>query len=211
MRIINFNLYFIFCITNVEKSLKYFVGYSRHTQTSAWICWPNGGGSYPEYSSLCRKIYANGATKYSRRNGGAHKLAQRWGNASIGRGRSCRNRALQTGMIFTKKCFGDILIRAIYLRSSYIHFLTAMDVLLGCWWISFWCRLDFPRFETHFSLLVLILIKFLNARFQVIIPVEQRSRYYYSLQLANEGDLRPFIRFIAEQTDRVLEVHCWIL
>jgi len=39
----------------------------------------------------------------------------------------------------------------------------------------------------------------------VIIPVEERSRYYHVLQQANDGDLRPFIRFIAEQTDRTLE------
>lgn len=40
----------------------------------------------------------------------------------------------------------------------------------------------------------------------VIIPVEQRTRYYLTLQQANEGDLRPFIRFIAEQTERTLDV-----
>lgn len=40
----------------------------------------------------------------------------------------------------------------------------------------------------------------------IIIPVEQRARYYFTLQQANEGDLRPFIRFIAEQTNRVLDV-----
>jgi Fic family protein len=39
----------------------------------------------------------------------------------------------------------------------------------------------------------------------VIIPVEERGRYYVTLQNANEGDLRPFIRFIAEQTDKTLE------
>lgn len=40
----------------------------------------------------------------------------------------------------------------------------------------------------------------------VIIPVEQRHRYYHVLREANEGDLRPFIRFIAELTDRTLEL-----
>lgn len=40
----------------------------------------------------------------------------------------------------------------------------------------------------------------------VIIPVHERSRYYHALLQANEGDLRPFIRFIAEMTDRTLEV-----
>ncbi|KAH7684657.1 fic protein family protein [Aphelenchoides avenae] len=39
----------------------------------------------------------------------------------------------------------------------------------------------------------------------VIIPVEERGRYYASLRAANEGDLRPFIRFIAELTDKTLE------
>lgn len=40
----------------------------------------------------------------------------------------------------------------------------------------------------------------------VIIPVEERGRYYASLRAANEGDLRPFIRFVAELTDKTLEV-----
>lgn len=40
----------------------------------------------------------------------------------------------------------------------------------------------------------------------VIIPVEERGRYYNALKEANGGDLRPFIRFIAEMTDRALEV-----
>lgn len=40
----------------------------------------------------------------------------------------------------------------------------------------------------------------------VIIPVEERGRYYDALKEANGGDLRPFIRFIAEMTDRALEV-----
>lgn len=45
----------------------------------------------------------------------------------------------------------------------------------------------------------------------VIIPVEQRSRYYLTLQQANKGDLRPFIRFIAEQTERTLNVTVFII
>lgn len=45
----------------------------------------------------------------------------------------------------------------------------------------------------------------------VIIPVEQRSRYYLTLQQANKGDLRPFIRFIAEQTERTLDVTVFII
>lgn len=44
----------------------------------------------------------------------------------------------------------------------------------------------------------------------VIIPVDDRGRYYTTLQAANEGDLRPFIRFIAELTDKALEVRLLI-
>lgn len=40
----------------------------------------------------------------------------------------------------------------------------------------------------------------------VIIPVEERSRYYATLKAANEGDLRPFIRFVAEHVDKALQV-----
>ncbi|OUC41519.1 tetratricopeptide repeat protein [Trichinella nativa] len=39
----------------------------------------------------------------------------------------------------------------------------------------------------------------------VIIRVEDRLQYYESLKLANEGDLRPFVRFIAECTRRTLD------
>jgi fido (protein-threonine AMPylation protein) len=39
----------------------------------------------------------------------------------------------------------------------------------------------------------------------VIIRVEERLEYYDTLKLANNGDLRPFIRFIARCTDRTLE------
>lgn len=38
----------------------------------------------------------------------------------------------------------------------------------------------------------------------VIIRVQDRLEYYETLQLANEGDVRPFIRFIAKCTDRTL-------
>ena len=31
------------------------------------------------------------------------------------------------------------------------------------------------------------------------------SRYYDTLQLGNDGDIRPFIRFIAESTERTLD------
>ncbi|VDK52443.1 unnamed protein product [Anisakis simplex] len=40
----------------------------------------------------------------------------------------------------------------------------------------------------------------------IIIPVEERSEYYHTLTAANGGDLRPFIRFIAKQTDATLQV-----
>uniref|UniRef100_A0A915AXL3 protein adenylyltransferase n=1 Tax=Parascaris univalens TaxID=6257 RepID=A0A915AXL3_PARUN len=39
----------------------------------------------------------------------------------------------------------------------------------------------------------------------IIIPVEERSDYYHTLSAANSGDLRPFIRFIAKQTDATLQ------
>jgi Fic family protein len=39
----------------------------------------------------------------------------------------------------------------------------------------------------------------------VIIFVEDRLRYYETLKMANEGDLRPFIRFIAATTDQTLD------
>lgn len=39
----------------------------------------------------------------------------------------------------------------------------------------------------------------------VTIRMEDRLAYYERLQAANEGDLRPFIRFIAEATDRTLQ------
>uniref|UniRef100_A0A1I7Y877 protein adenylyltransferase n=1 Tax=Steinernema glaseri TaxID=37863 RepID=A0A1I7Y877_9BILA len=39
----------------------------------------------------------------------------------------------------------------------------------------------------------------------VIVPVEERLTYYKCLQEANQGDLRPFIRFIAKLTDSTLQ------
>uniref|UniRef100_A0A0R3S5L8 protein adenylyltransferase n=1 Tax=Elaeophora elaphi TaxID=1147741 RepID=A0A0R3S5L8_9BILA len=41
----------------------------------------------------------------------------------------------------------------------------------------------------------------------VIIPVEARSEYYDTLDTANHGNLRPFIRFIARQTDATLQLY----
>lgn len=39
----------------------------------------------------------------------------------------------------------------------------------------------------------------------VIIPVEERAKYYLTLKSANDGDLRPFIRLIARLTDECLQ------
>lgn len=43
----------------------------------------------------------------------------------------------------------------------------------------------------------------------VIIPKQQRHRYYDFLQIANEGDTRPFVRFIADCTDKTLDLFLW--
>jgi Fic family protein len=43
----------------------------------------------------------------------------------------------------------------------------------------------------------------------VIIQKQQRHKYYDFLQFANEGDTRPFVRFIAECTERTLDLFLW--
>ncbi|EDW76247.1 uncharacterized protein Dwil_GK14760 [Drosophila willistoni] len=43
----------------------------------------------------------------------------------------------------------------------------------------------------------------------VIIPKQQRSKYYHFLKLANEGDIRPFVRFIADCTEKTLDLYLW--
>ncbi|CAH0776539.1 unnamed protein product [Bemisia tabaci] len=43
----------------------------------------------------------------------------------------------------------------------------------------------------------------------VIIPKQERHKYYQMLELANEGDIRPFIRFIAECTEQTLNLFIW--
>lgn len=43
----------------------------------------------------------------------------------------------------------------------------------------------------------------------VIIPKQQRHKYYDFLQVANEGDTRPFIRFIADCTEKTLDLFLW--
>lgn len=43
----------------------------------------------------------------------------------------------------------------------------------------------------------------------VIIHKQHRHKYYEYLQLANSGDVRPFIRFIAECTEQTLDLFLW--
>ncbi|XP_043662941.1 protein adenylyltransferase Fic [Drosophila teissieri] len=43
----------------------------------------------------------------------------------------------------------------------------------------------------------------------VIIPKQQRNKYYHFLKLANEGDIRPFVRFIADCTEKTLDLYLW--
>ncbi|VDK74041.1 unnamed protein product [Cylicostephanus goldi] len=42
----------------------------------------------------------------------------------------------------------------------------------------------------------------------VILPVESRAEYYATLHIANLGDLRPFVRYVARHTENTLQV--WI-
>lgn len=43
----------------------------------------------------------------------------------------------------------------------------------------------------------------------VIIQKKHRHKYYDYLQVANEGDIRPFVRFIADCTERTLDLYLW--
>ncbi|XP_054277832.1 protein adenylyltransferase Fic-like [Macrosteles quadrilineatus] len=43
----------------------------------------------------------------------------------------------------------------------------------------------------------------------VIVLKQNRHRYYKMLELANGGDVRPFIRFIAESTEQTLDLFLW--
>lgn len=43
----------------------------------------------------------------------------------------------------------------------------------------------------------------------IIIPKQLRHNYYSYLQMANEGDIRPFIRFVAECTEKTLDLYLW--
>ncbi|XP_015609984.1 adenosine monophosphate-protein transferase Fic isoform X2 [Cephus cinctus] len=43
----------------------------------------------------------------------------------------------------------------------------------------------------------------------VIIHKQHRHKYYENLQIANAGDIRPFVRFIAECTEQTLDLFLW--
>ncbi|XP_053694989.1 protein adenylyltransferase Fic [Sabethes cyaneus] len=43
----------------------------------------------------------------------------------------------------------------------------------------------------------------------VIIQKQHRHKYYDYLQIANDGDIRPFVRFIADCTERTLDLYLW--
>lgn len=43
----------------------------------------------------------------------------------------------------------------------------------------------------------------------VIIHKRHRHKYYENLQVANGGDVRPFVRFIAECTEQTLDLFLW--
>lgn len=43
----------------------------------------------------------------------------------------------------------------------------------------------------------------------VIIHKQHRHTYYENLQIANAGDVRPFVRFIAECTEQTLDLFLW--
>ena len=45
----------------------------------------------------------------------------------------------------------------------------------------------------------------------VIIPKQDRHFYYEHLQTANNGDVRPFIRFIAQCTDKTLDAYLYAI
>lgn len=43
----------------------------------------------------------------------------------------------------------------------------------------------------------------------VIIQKQHRLKYYNFLQIANQGDIRPFVRFIADCTEKTLDLFLW--
>lgn len=59
------------------------------------------------------------------------------------------------------------------------------------------------------SRLLMNLILMRNGYPPVIIPKQWRHKYYDFLQLGNEGDIRPFVRFVADCTDKTLDLFLW--
>ena len=43
----------------------------------------------------------------------------------------------------------------------------------------------------------------------IVIQKQQRLQYYKFLEMANEGDIRPFVRFVAECTEKTLDLYLW--
>jgi len=43
----------------------------------------------------------------------------------------------------------------------------------------------------------------------IIIPVERRAEYYEHLKAANDGDIRPFVRFVAQCTEQTIDEYLW--
>lgn len=43
----------------------------------------------------------------------------------------------------------------------------------------------------------------------MIIRKQDRHLYYEHLNTANKGDIRPFIRFIADCTEKTIDVYLW--
>ncbi|XP_059485970.1 protein adenylyltransferase Fic [Neocloeon triangulifer] len=43
----------------------------------------------------------------------------------------------------------------------------------------------------------------------VIIPRQDRQKYYEYLEMANNGDIRPFVRFVADCAERTLDLYLW--
>lgn len=55
-----------------------------------------------------------------------------------------------------------------------------------------------------------LLLQFVNQTiFFFFLPSIDRHKYYDFLQVANEGDTRPFIRFIADCTEKTLDLFLW--
>jgi Fic family protein len=43
----------------------------------------------------------------------------------------------------------------------------------------------------------------------VIVQKQHRLQYYNYIQIGNEGDVRPFVRFIADCTEKTLDLFLW--